>query len=451
MNVSLKCILSGLALNIIFSVNAKQFEQALEITTTPKILSHQERSEVANNILNHRLDNLLPQLMKESGLDMWLVINREYGEDRLFYTLVPQPTFAARRTTLLVFALKNNQVERFSVSRYSIGEVYKTRWQGGTEQQQWQRLAEIIQEYNPKKIGINVSKDWAIADGLSEGLYQRLNDALPEKFQKRLVSAQDMVIRWMETRTEPELAIYPNIVKIARSVISEAFSTKAITPGVTTSEQLAWFIRERFEGLQLEPWFQPYVTIQRKGDNNDPEAPFFGKSSRTIMPGDLIHTDVGICYIGLCTDTQEVGYVAKNDEFNLPQGFKDALAKGNQWQDLLADSFEVDKTGNQILKTTQEKAKKAGLFSSTYTHPLGFVGHAVGPTIGMWDNQGETPVQGDWKLYPNTAYAIEGNVKVKLPEWNNQWIQIPLEQSAYFDGKKVIYLGGRQTEWHFVK
>ncbi len=427
------------------------YSQSLRVSNVPNILSYKERAKVQNEILNHRLNNLLPKLMKESGLDMWLVINREYGEDRLFYTLVPQPTFAARRTTLLVFALKDDKVERFSVSRYSIGDVYKTRWDGGTKDQQWQRLAEIIGEYNPQKIGINVSQDWAIADGLSEGLYQRLNQFLPEKYQQRLVSSEPMVIRWMETRSEPELALYPNIVKIARSVISEAFSTKAITPGVTTSDDLSWFIRERFEELQMKPWFQPYVTIQRQGDKNDPKAPFFGKSARTIMPGDLIHTDVGICYLGLCTDTQEVGYVAKNHEFEVPKGFKNALAKGNQWQDLLTGSYVTGKTGNQILKATQDKAKRKGLISSTYTHPLGFVGHAVGPTIGMWDNQGKTPIQGDWKLFPNTAYAIEGNVKVKLPEWDYQLIQIPLEQSAYFDGEKVIYLGGRQTEWHFVK
>ncbi len=446
-----KCVFFFIVLAFCVIAKAQEFEQGLEVTVTPEILNHKERAKVQNDILNYRLDNLLPQLMKESGLDMWLVINREYGEDRLFYTLVPQPTFAARRTTLLVFALKDNKVERFSVSRYSIGDIYKTRWDGGSKDQQWQRLAEIIAEYNPQKIGINVSKDWAIADGLSQGLYQKLNKFLPKKYQNRLVSSQDMVIRWMETRTEPELAIYPNIVKIARSVIAEAFSSKAITPGVTTSDDLSWYIRERFEALQLDPWFQPYITIQRQGDKNDLEAPFFGKSKRIIMPGDLIHTDVGICYLGLCTDTQEVGYVAKNHEFAIAKGFKNALAKGNQWQDILTESFKTGRTGNEILKATQTEAKKHGLKSSTYTHPLGFVGHAVGPTIGMWDNQGKTPIQGDWKLYPNTAYAIEGNVKVKLPEWDNQWIQIPLEQSAYFDGDKVIYLAGRQTQWHFVK
>lgn len=268
---------------------------------------------------------------------------------------------------------------------------------------------------------------------------------------KRVVSSEELVVRWFETRTEPEKEIYPQIVAIARGVIAEAFSSKVVTPGVTTDKDIAWYIRERFEELGVKPWFQPYVTVQRKGDTNDPESPFFGRSDRVIMPGDIIHTDVGLCYLKLCTDTQEMGYVARFGEYEVPKGLKEALAKGNQWQDILTSQYKTGRTGNEILKATQVAAKKQKLNSSTYTHPLGFVGHAVGPTIGMWDNQGPTPVKGDRKLYPNTAYAIEGNVKVELPEWDNQLIQIMLEQSALFDGERVIYLAGRQTEWHFIR
>ena len=433
------------------TAQAADFKQGVEINETPKVLSQRERVEPINRILKHRLDHLLPRLMKESDLDMWLVINREYGEDALFYTLVPEPTFAARRTTLLVFAKKGNTVERFSVSRYDIGDFYKSRWQGGTINQQWDRLAEIIADYDPKSIGINVSEEWALADGLTQGLHQKLLKHLPQKYQQRLVRSEELVIRWMETRTAPELEVYPQIVKIARGVIDEAFSNKVITPGVTTDQDVSWYIRERFEELGVKPWFQPYVTIQRKGDKNDPKSPFFGKNNRTIEPGDIIHTDVGLCYLKLCTDTQEMGYVAKFGEYEVPQGLVKALKVGNQWQDILTEEFKAGRTGNEILEATHKASKRQGINSSTYTHPLGFVGHAIGPTIGMWDNQGPTPIKGDWKLFPNTGYAIEGNVKVNLPEWGDQLIQVMLEQSAVFDGERVIYLGGRQTKWHFVQ
>ena len=139
------------------------------------------------------------------------------------------------------------------------------------------------------------------------------------------------------------------------------------------------------------------------------------------------------------------------EENDVSQGLKDAMAIGNRWQDILTSNFKTGDTGNEILANTIKDSQAEGIKSSTYTHPLGMVGHASGPTIGMWDNQGPTPVQGDWKLYPNTGYAIEGNISTQLPEWNNQWIQIKLEQSAVFDGETVWYLAGRQTQWHIIK
>ena len=437
---------------LIFSTSAADFSQGRVIQALPDVLSFKERIEPLNEMVIDRLDNLLPKLMQEADLDMWLVINREYGEDRLFYTLVPQPTFAARRTTLLVFhKQEDGSVDRFSVSRYPIGEVYPTVWDGGTKEQQWQRLAEVIAERDPKRIGINISEDWALADGLSVGLHQQLLQYLPETYQARLTSAEDLVVRWLETRSEKELNIYPQVVTLARGVIAEAFSNKVITPGATTTDDIAWYIRERFEELQLRPWFQPYVNIQREGDETSKDDVFMGVYNRTVLPGDIIHTDVGICYMTLCTDTQEMAYVLKMEENDVPQGLKDAMAIGNRWQDILTSNFKTGDTGNEILANTIKDSQAEGIKSSTYTHPLGMVGHASGPTIGMWDNQGPTPVQGDWKLYPNTGYAIEGNISTQLPEWNNQWIQIKLEQSAVFDGETVWYLAGRQTQWHLIR
>lgn len=435
-----------------FQSLANPYSQGREIKQLPDVLSFKERVKPLNTMVLDRLDNLLPQLMAEANIDMWLVINREYGEDRLFYTLVPQPTFAARRTTILVFAKQDDgTVERFSVSRYPIGELYPTVWDGGTKAQQWQRLAEVIAERDPKTIGINTSKDWALADGLSVGLHQQLISYLPSKYQQRLVSAESLVVRWLETRSKMELEVYPQVVMLARGVIAEAFSNKVITPGVTSTDDIAWYIRERFEALQLRPWFQPYVNIQRQGDDTSQDDVFMGKDDRIVKPGDVLHTDVGICYLNLCTDTQEMAYVLKLHETDVPQGLKDAMGIGNQWQDILTSHFKTGHTGNQILANTIKTSEAKGIISSTYTHPLGFVGHASGPTIGMWDNQGPTPVQGDWQLYPNTAYAIEGSIKTQLPEWYDQWVQIKLEQSAVYDGTTVWYLAGRQTSWHIIR
>lgn len=416
------------------------------------VLSFKERVAPENAMLTTRLTQLLPRLMAETELDMWLVINREYAEDPVYYTLVPQPTFAARRTTMLVFnRLPDDSIERLSVNRYPLGEPYESAWAGGELDAQWQALADLIAQKNPQRIGINVSRDWPVADGLTQGLHKRLLEVLPAELAQRLVSAEELVVRWVETRTTEEIEVYPQVVSLARAVIAEAFSNKVITPGITTTEEVAWYIRERFAELNLPVWFMPYVTLQRNGQGCTDEQPFCGQSGKTIKRGDVIHTDVGICYLKLCTDTQELGYVLNFGEREVPEELKAALAVGNKWQDHLTDAFEVGRTGNEVLAATIAKSTAESMITSTYTHPLGFYGHAPGPTIGMWDNQGPTPIRGDWPLYANTAYAIEGNAKVPLQMWNGQNVQIMLEQSALFDGEKVTYLAGRQTQWHVIK
>ena len=415
------------------------------------VLSTRERIEPENRMVRERLETLLPRLMAETDLDMWLVINREYAEDPVYFTLVPQPSFAARRTTMLVFHRQaDGSVARLSVNRYPLGEPYSSAWAGGDLDAQWKALAEVIVSRNPKRIGINVSREWPVADGLTSALHARLREVLPAEFASRLVPAEPLVVRWLETRTASELAVYPHIVSIARGVIAEAFSSRVITPGVTTTQDVAWYIRGRFESLGLPIWFFPDVNRQRQGVACESDAPFCGDSG-VIEPGDVLHTDVGICYLKLCTDTQEMGYVVRLGETDVPEGLKAAMQTGNRWQDLLTENFAKGRTGNEVLALTRAAASKARIAASVYTHPLGMFGHAPGPTIGMWDNQGPTPVQGDWPLYPNTVYAIEGNIKQAVPEWGGQLVQMKLEQDALFDGERMIYLAGRQTRWHVIR
>ena len=418
----------------------------------PAVLPERARPEAVNAALRDRLDNLLPSLMRDAGIDMWVVINREYAEDPVYLTLVPEPVFAARRTTMLVFFDRGPEkgVERLTVSRYPFGAFYEAAWEGGDLDAQWKRLGEVIRERNPKKIGVDTSRNWAFADGLTHAMYERLLEVLEPSLRSRVVSAENLVVRWLETRTPLELQTYPHIVALARGVVAEAFSNKVITPGVTTTDDVAWYIRQRYADLGLPIWFMPYVNIQRPGLKCESATAFCGEEG-TIQRGDVLHTDVGITYLRLNTDTQEMGYVLKIGESDVPEGLKRALAAGNRWQDILTSNFVAGRTGNEILAATRAASQKENIDSTTYTHPLGFFGHGAGPTIGMWDNQGPTLILGDWKLHPNTAYAIEGHVKMPLPEWNGQLVQIKLEQSALFDGKTVHYLAGRQTAWHVVK
>lgn len=428
-------------------------EQGRVIRSPGAVLPERQRIEPFNRMLADRLDQLLPSLMRETGIDLWLVLNREYAEDPVYFSLVPRPTFAARRTTMLVFHDRGGDegVERLTVSRYPLGQLYQAVWEGGDLDEQWRRLGAVIAERDPRRIGINVSRHWPVADGLTGSLRDRLMEVLPEALHERVASAEELAIRWIETRSREQLEVYPSVVALARSVISEAFSERVVTPGATTTSDVAWYIRQRYADLGLAIWFMPYVNLQRPALACTAENPFCGTTGEVIHRGDVLHTDVGICYLGLCTDTQEMGYVLRAGESAPPPGLVEALAIGNRWQDLLTAEFETGRTGNEILAAAREASERAGILSSIYTHPLGPYGHGPGPTIGMWDNQGATPVRGDWPLHPNTGYAIEGNVKVAVAEWDGQLVQIKMEQSAVFDGERVWYLAGRQTEWHLVR
>ncbi len=414
----------------------------------------ENRPVIENTIVAERLETLLPRLMAESGIDMWVVIAREYNDDPVFLSLVPKPRFTARRTTMLVFFDQGEEgVERLTVSRYPLGSLYQAAWEGGDLDAQWERLGQVIRDRNPQRIGVNVSDMWPVADGLSHSLYERLISTIGPTLGDRVTSAESLVVRWLETRLPLEVEVWQRAVAIARETIARAFSDEVITPGVTTLGEVAWFIRTRFEEEGLEPWFHPDVNRQWQSADygKNPNSLGDGAADSVIRRGDLLHTDVGLCYLGLCTDTQEMGYVLKLGETDAPRGLATAMAVGNRWQNLLTNEFQVGRTGNEILQAAQRSLAEAGIQHAIYTHPLGVFGHAPGPTIGMWDNQGPTPGRGDWPLYPMTGYAIEGNVTVAIPEWGGQSAQMKLEQSAFFDGTTVHYLAGRQTRLHLIR
>jgi Xaa-Pro aminopeptidase len=168
-----------------------------------------------------------------------------------------------------------------------------------------------------------------------------------------------------------------------------------------------------------------------------------------IRPGDLLHVDFGITYLRLKTDCQQHAYVLKPGETEVPLSIQKAYAKGNRLQDILTSQFKVGKTGNQILADALAQAKKEGIVATIYTHPLGLHGHAAGPTIGMWDQQGGVPGSGDFPLNYRTAYSIELNAASEIPEWKKT-IRIMLEEDGYFDESGFRYIGGRQKEIYII-
>ncbi|MCH8125283.1 M24 family metallopeptidase, partial [candidate division KSB1 bacterium] len=356
----------------------------------PVVLPLKERAKVINRWLQVRLKTVLPELMRREGIDMWIVIAREYNEDPVIKTMLPANWMAARRRTILLMydSGKEGDVERLAVARYDIGEFFKRAWDKEKQPDQWKRLAEIIVDKNPKKIAINWSNTFALADGISHAEFESFTRAIPDKYKKRIVPGENLAIGWLETRTPEEMQVYPMVCKIAHEIIVEGLSERVIQPGVTSTDDVEWWYRERIAGLKLQTWFHPSVSIQRAGEPEKRGSFASRPDSDIILPGDLLHIDFGITYLRLNTDTQQHAYVLKPGEKEAPAGLRKALKTGNRLQDILTANFKKGRTGNEILSKSLEQAKAEGIKPSIYTHPIGFHRHPAGPTIGMWDQQG---------------------------------------------------------------
>jgi hypothetical protein len=418
----------------------------------PGILSPRDQAKVMDDILEDRLDNLLPELMDREDIDMWILISREYNEDPVMKTMLPATWLSARRRTIMVFHNTDEGVDKIAIARYSVGKLLKGQWDVDVFPDQWEALMTIIKEKNPNKIGLNYSEDFALADGLVKTEYEAFMSYLPELMHEKVVSAQNLAIAWLETRTPKELAIYPMIARMGHLILREGLSEKAIHPGVTTTNDVVWWLRNRVDELGLDTWFHPSVSVQRADMGNNEFLRSFSKRPEQdiIQHGDLLHVDFGITYLKLNTDQQEHFYVLKPNETEAPEGLKKAFANGNRMQDILTENFITGRSGNEILKHSLDQAKSEGLNASVYTHPIGFHGHAAGPTIGLWDQQGGVKGRGDYPLFSNTAYSIELFAATEVPEWGGKLVRIMLEQDGVFTGDDFYYLDGRQKELHLI-
>ena len=434
----------------IFSVLFLSF---LVFSSEAQILSPRDQAKVVDEILAERFNNLLPQLMERNNIDMWVIISREYNEDPVLKTMLPATWLSARRRTVLVFYNNpaKNIYEKLAIARYNVGESIKASWDMQKFPNQWDALTDIIRTRNPDKIGINTSKDFGLADGLDHTEYIEFMEKLPAALKSKVVSAETLAVNWLETRTEREMNIYPQLVSITHKIIEEGFSEKVITPGITTTDDVVWWFRQKIRDLGHDTWFHPSVSVQRSDSINFEHLRSFSDRPKddVIRPGDLLHVDIGITYLRLNTDCQQHAYILRPGETEVPQSIRKAYANGNRLQDILTSQFKIGKSGNQILADALAQSKKEGIVATIYTHPLGVHGHAAGPTIGMWDQQGGVPGAGDFPLNYRTAYSIELNAATEIPEWKKS-IRIMLEEDGYFDESGFRYIGGRQKEIHLI-
>ena len=454
---------------IVFSllVSAQAFAQAPPPGTRP-FGTLREQAAMQQEWLRKRLDTFLPALMRKHGVDMWVVPMREYNEDPVFIALTAPETFAARRRTIYVFfdtcaatgaAPAASCLQRIALGGTSQGGVFEARRATrkaagdlGRGQQaelwgdeQWEVLKAVIEERNPKVIGINRSTVFAFSDGLSSGELQGMSAALGAQWTSRFRNAEGLPLELIASRLPEEEVFFRRMQELVWALTQEMFSSKTIAPGTTKTSDLVWWWRQRVNDLGVGTWFQPSVDVQRQGVTAEQLG-----ADPVIQPGDVLHCDVGITVARLNTDTQHLAYVLKPGESAAPEGLRRALANANAMQDITVDELRPGRTGNEILASSLARMRAQKITGTLYSHPIGLHGHGAGPLVGLWDYQEGVPGRGDAKVIPSMWYSIELQATTPVPEWGGQAVRMAQEEDVIIGADGKVRWALRRQDTLFV-
>jgi len=325
-------------------------------------------------------------------------------------------------------------------------------------------VAEIVRARDPRSIGI------------SEESRERFARLLGPELSSRLSENENLREGFLEKRSPEEISVFNHVARLAYDIIAEAFSNRVVVPDVTTTDDLNWWIRQRYRELGLDTSDHPTITIQRsrlerpRYTENDEhfriDVPPRNGYNTVIRRGDIIACDTGINYFGVGTDTQQVAYVLKEGEDDVPRGLKVALDNTNRLQNHFANAFAAGKPSSNIVNEALQASWDDGLRPSIYSHPLpyylrryslngGFLHmrYGAGPDLGGGELTEPAPLlpAGGYPVYANTTYAMELHTWTSVPEWGGQDVRITLEQNVAMTEDRLVFLGGRQVEWYVIR
>ena len=421
----------------------------------PAVLSIRERADLVYKITQKRLDTLLPRIMKETGFDMWIIACNEDNLDPIFETMMPYENWCPITQIIVLFDRGQDKgIERLNVSRTDTQGLFTNVWDASAwdakkGESQWECLARIVRERDPKRIGLNEGDIQWVAGGLTKVHEQKIVEVLGPMYAARLESAEPLATLWAETLLDEEIEIMERAAALSHAIIAEMFSSAVVTPGQTTSDDLRYYYWQKVADLGLKVSFSPFVSIRGRSPENREK---FGKDDKIIRPGDLLHCDVGLKYMRWNSDHQEMAYVPRIGENDVPETFRKLMAEANRLQDVYCAEFKSGLTGNELLGNMLKKAKEAGIPNPRiYSHSLGLFLHEPGPLIGLPWEQVNNAGRGDVKLAPMSCFTCELSVTGPVPEWGGQDFRLPLEQDVVFTGEKAIFIDGRQTRFHLIK
>ncbi len=435
-----------LIVTILLASNAATVSAAVEGAR-----SERERAALHDRIVLRKLDTVLGPAMRANKIDMWIVLTREYNVDPVFPFIAPDGTYPGARNAYVFIDSGGARPERIVIGshQWKQGAPFFDKVIAARGAKVGEELRKLCEQHQPKRIGVNMADETSAADGLTASMRDWLAEALGPEYAKRLVSAERLVIDYLDTRLPEEEALFREAAELTRKIWEEAFTGKVITPGKTTVGDVLWFIRQRCADHNAGIWFRPDIRVQRRGLKFDPSE--VAPDDFVIERGDVLHLDFGIIYLDFHTDYQKHFYVPRQGETGVPAGLKRALANTNKLQDILLSEMKPGRTGEEVYMSAMERAKAAGLEVMIYSHSIGNFGHFVGTAIGSFTTGPTRGLRGQLPLRLGSYTSIELNTKSAVPEWDGQEVYIMMEDDAALMPSGMKWFVPRQTEWYVVK
>ncbi len=397
------------------------------------------RWERMAQIRQDKFDYVLPEVMRENDIDMWITVVKEGLPDPLVEDLG-----RGYVGSIGYYIFTDHGGDRIERAALGVGGYLLER-DGAYDIVGNEALLEFVAARDPQRIGVNMSEQIGAADGLSHTSYLHLVEVLGEPYSERLVSAEKLVSDFRSRRVATEIAAFAEAGELSREIAERAFTNEVITPGVTALEDVAWWMMDELLRRGLDTSFDfPSVYI------TGPSGIEATSNERIIERGDLLMIDWGVGFLNMYTDMKRIAYVLREGETEAPAGLQNAFDQGLKVRAIIRRTIKPGPTAADMLEQLHDEITAAGFemmkeFNVTSgsdlteviigCHSVGNLGHGVGPSIA-WFN----PLRLTFEIKPSNLLSIELFAYTAAPEWNGAKVRIPLEDDAIVTSRGVEWL-----------
>ncbi len=421
--------------------------------SSPALLPWSQQIAVREGWLAARHALLLP-MMRKHGIAMWIVATEEFHDDPLAAYVAPPRPYVGNRDFFVFVDAGDAGLKRIAITGYT-EESLLAFFEAGEPAPADTRLAQLVETYAPKTIGLAIGGSRGMTRSLTHDTYTFIVNALGDRDAARIVSAQDLIEEYADTRLPDEMPHYRTAVQLTEALTRRALSSEVIRPGRTTVGDVRRWLYDALWAHGVRTWFQPDLRVQRAGAAGATSRGFLAVAPEgtVIERGDVVHLDFGISYMGLDTDWQKMAYVLNDDEADVPEGLKTAMRNTNTLQDaLMRKHSRPGALAAEVYTNTMADMKTRGIEAMIYSHPIGIHGHGLGASIDFRAAQRTDLAQQAQKRLRRGSYiSIELNTATPVREWGGQKVFVMMEDDAHLTEAGWEFFRPRQEEWYLVR